>query len=343
MQRKFLCIALMILMLFITSCKNTKPIKESRFLLDTIIEITLYENNKASKAMLNDMFNLIKNSEEKYSRYITGSEISKINNNPGKPTPVSSDTMEMIEKSIYYSSISDGLFDISIGPLIDLWNINGDNPRVPSQNEIESVLDKIDYRKIMMDRENSTVFLADNGMSLDTGAIAKGYITDLLVTYLREKDINSALINLGGNLYLYGSKIDGSPWNIGIRNPFGLKGEYFGTVSVKNISIVTSGIYERFFEHEQIIYHHILNPKTGYPENNNLASVSILSPSSTVADCLSTTVFLLGLEKGLSVVESIDGVEAIIITRDKKVHLSSGIKSGEIPFKLTNSEFTVTD
>lgn len=181
------------------------------------------------------------------------------------------------------------------------------------------------------------------GMSLDTGAIAKGFITDRLVSVLRERKIESALLNLGGNLYLYGTKPDGSDWTIGIRDPFGLQGDYMATVSLKDTSIVTSGIYERYFEADGKRYHHILNPKTGYPEDNELASVSIISPSSTMCDGLSTTCFLLGLGKGMELIESLENAEAIMITRDKKVYLSSGLKNGKIPFKLVDTNYTVVN
>jgi len=193
------------------------------------------------------------------------------------PVSVSKDTIDMIEKSIYFSEISNGLFDISIGALVDLWNINSDNPRIPQQHEINAAIQDIDYKEIILDKENITVTLSKSGILIDTGAIAKGYITDRLVMYLKEKKVDSAILNLGGNLYLFGSKKDGSAWNIGIRNPFGYQGDYIGTISIKNLSVVTSGIYERYFESDGLRFHHILNPMTGYPENNNLASVSIIS------------------------------------------------------------------
>lgn len=342
MKNRILLLTLIIsFVFFLCGCSDTKPVKESRFLLDTIVDITLYGKNRST--VMDELFAQIMRLESKYSRHKAGSEIATINSNPGKPAHVSEDTMEMIRKSLYFSSISNGLFDISIGPLVDLWNINGDDPHVPSQNEIDKALEKIDYRSITIDEENSTVSLTKNEMSIDLGAIAKGYITDKLVTLLEEKGVNSALLNLGGNLYLYGSKPDGTPWNIGIRNPYGMQGEYIGMVSVTDRSIVTSGIYERFFEEDGNRYHHILNPKTGYPGNNSLASVSIISPQSTLADGLSTTVFLLGQEKGMALIEGMEDVEAIMVTEDKKVYLSPGIKSGNIPFQLTDADYTLCD
>ncbi|MDD4295641.1 MAG: FAD:protein FMN transferase [Ruminiclostridium sp.] len=342
-MKRLLYLVIFLLLFIVNACtiKNFEPVVRSNFLLNTIVEITLFEDEKNSEIMLSDMFNEIQIYENKYSRYVLGSDIAKINESPGVPVSVSKDTIDMIEKSIYFSEISNGLFDISIGALVDLWNINSDNPRVPQQNEIYAAMQNVDYKDIILDKENSTVTLSKNGVLLDTGALAKGYITDKLVMYLKEKKVDSAILNLGGNLYLYGSKKDGSAWNIGIRNPFGYQGDYIGTVSVKNLSVVTSGIYERYFEEDGIRYHHILNPMTGYPENNNLASVSIITESSTMADGLSTTTFLLGLKEGMALVESLEGVEAIMVTRDKKIYLSSGIKNGEMRFKLTNEDYTL--
>lgn len=342
MGLKKICLAILCFIFLFTAsaCSQAKPLKESRFLLDTLVEITIYDSN--SQNIMNELFDDIEAMENRYSRYKEGSEISKINSSPGTFVIVSEDTFDLIGQSLYFSEISDGLFDISIGPLVDLWGINGDNPRVPSQSEIDLALEKINYRNISLDKEHTAVSVAD-GMSIDAGGIAKGFITDRLVSVLHEKNVQSALLNLGGNLYLYGTKPDGSSWNIGIRDPFGQQGDYIATVSLKDTSIVTSGIYERYFEADGKKYHHILNPKTGYPEDNELASVSIISPSSTKCDGLSTTCFLLGLEDGMRLIESLDDVEAIMITRDKKVYLSGGIKNGNIPFRLVDEEYTVVN
>jgi len=335
----------LILLFFQTSCIDlpyrSNPVKESRFMLNTFIEITLYEKEKNARVIFDDLFGEVQKYENKFSRHVPESEITQVNNSPGKPVKVSDETIEIVRSSFSFSEMSEGLFDISIGPLIDLWDINGSNPRLPPENEIENTIEKIDYNKIIINSGDNTLLLSEDGMSLDLGAIAKGFITDRLVEYLSQKKIRSAMLNLGGNLYLHGSKPDGSLWQIGIRNPYGSMGKYIGIVQVKNTSVVTSGTYERYFEIENKRYHHILNPKTGYPEDNNLASVSIICPSSTMADGLSTTVFLLGADKGMELVESLENTEAVIITKDKKVYLSSGIKNGNISFRLTDKTFEV--
>ena len=162
--------------------KENAPVKGSQFLLDTIIEITLYDEENLAKALLDQLFQEIQNSENKYSRHIEGSEVSMVNRNPGTPVAVSEDTLDLVQKSLYFSSLSNGLFDVSIGPLVDLWDISGENPRVPPQSEINAALDKIDYHKVKVDKEKETISIPGSGMSLDVGAIAKGYITDNLVS-----------------------------------------------------------------------------------------------------------------------------------------------------------------
>lgn len=335
--KRTILLGLCFIFFILTGCTQTSS-KQSRLLLNTVVEITIY--GRKSEQIMNDLFQEIQYMENKYSRYIANSEISNINSNAGKSVIVSEDSFELIQKGIYFGTISDGLFDVSIGPLVDLWGISGDNQHIPSQTDIDSTRLKVDYCNISMDNQNKSVSIAED-MSLDTGAIAKGFVTDKLVGILHEKNVKSALLNLGGNLYLYGSKPDNSLWTVGIRDPFGSQGDYLGTVAVKDMSVVTSGIYERYFEKDGERFHHILNPKTGYPSDNGLAAISILSPNSTNCDGLSTACFLLGVDKGMELIEQFENVEAIIVTTDKKVYVSGGIKNGEIPFKLTNDDYTI--
>ena len=172
---------------------------------------------------------------------------------------------------------------------------------------------------------------------MDLGAIAKGYTADEVKKVLLNNKINSALINLGGNVYAIGTNPDGDDWNIGIQNPLSTRGEYLGTISVTDKSIVTSGNYERFFIKDGIRYHHIFDPKTGYPAEEGLISTTIVSDKSIDGDALSTSTYILGLDKGIKLVESIKGVEAIFVTKDKKVYVTPGLKNN---FKLTSKEFT---
>lgn len=175
-------------------------------------------------------------------------------------------------------------------------------------------------------------------MQLDLGGIAKGYAADVAASIIKEHGNQAAIINLGGNVYAYGEKANGDSFKIGVQNPFSPRGAYLGILSVKDQTVVTSGTYERFFEQDGTVYHHILDPKTGYPVENNLESVTIVTESSMSADALSTMTFVLGLEKGLNLVESLDDVEALFITKDHQLYASSGFLNN---FELTDDSFTI--
>jgi len=184
----------------------------------------------------------------------------------------------------------------------------------------------IDYRKVIINDEEGTVFLTLKGMKLDLGAVAKGYAADEVIRIIAKHGIQRAIVDLGGNVYAYGDKAPGTDWTIGIRDPETQQGNAIISIKVKNKSVVTSGIYERFFEENGKKYHHILNTKTGYPEDNELMSVSIITSVSILADALSTSTFLLGTEKGLSLIEKTSNTEAIFIDKNKKIRVSSGLK-----------------
>ncbi|GAA0178139.1 FAD:protein FMN transferase [Clostridium sediminicola] len=316
-----------------TSEENT-PKEKSNYFLGTYISIKLYD--KSSDDMFTDMFNILNDIEEKMSINIEESEVSKINKNAGKsPVMVSHETFEVIKRGEYYSNLSEGNFDITIGPLVQLWGIGSESAKVPSQKEIDKATSKIDYTKILIDEEKQTIQLSEEGMVIDLGGIAKGYAADKIAEYLESKDVNSAIINLGGNIFALGNKTTGEKWGIGVQNPFDSRGDYFAILKVSNKSIVTSGVYERFLEVDGKTYHHILSPFTGYPVDNKLMSVTIIADNSIDADGLSTTLFTLGIDKGMNLIESLNGVDAIFVNSDKKVFISSGIDS----LQITNPEF----
>ena len=191
-----------------------------------------------------------------------------------------------------------------------------------------------------MNDETKEVFLKDKNMMLDLGSIAKGYVADEVVSMLKEENVKEAIIDLGGNIYALGLKNGEKNWRIGIQNPFDNRGKVVGVVEVSNKSVVTSGIYERFIEKDGVRYHHILNPKSGYPYETTIAGVSIVSDKSVDADALSTLVFTKGVEEGLKFVESIENVDAIFVTNDKKVYTTNGIKEN---FKISNDEFKLSN
>jgi thiamine biosynthesis lipoprotein len=322
--------------ILLVSCKsNTKPVEKETYMMGTVIQLKIYGTNaeKATELALKR----IRDIESKMSVNIETSEITKLNTKAGvSGQKLSQDTYSVIEKSIQYSKLSGGALDATIEPIVKLWGIGTDKQRVPLKTEIQEKLNLVDYKDILLDKKNSTVQLRRTGQAIDLGAIAKGYTADELKKVLINNQISSALINLGGNVFAIGSKTDGTSWNIGIQNPLDTRGKYIGTISVVDKSVVTSGNYERFFIVDGKRYHHIFDPKTGYPSEAGLISTTIVSDKSIDGDALSTSTYILGLSKGLKLVESIKGIEAIFITSDKKVYVTAGLKDS---FNLTNKEF----
>jgi len=304
-------------------------------MMGTVVQLKVYGKNaeQATKKALERISDI----ENKMSVNIETSEITKLNAKSGiSGEKLSVDSYYVIEKAVQYSKLTGGALDVTIEPIVKLWGIGTDKERVPSKGEIEEKLKLVDYKDILLDKKKSTVQLRGPGQAIDLGAIAKGYTADEIKKILIDNKINSALINLGGNVFALGSKVDGTSWNIGLQNPLDTRGQYIGTISVTDKSVVTSGNYERFFIVDGKRYHHIFDPKTGYPSEAGLISTTIVSDKSIDGDALSTSTYILGLEKGLKLIESIKGVDAIFITNDKKVYVTTGIKDD---FNLTNKEF----
>ncbi len=229
----------------------------------------------------------------------------------------------IVKKGLEYSKKSDGRFDIAIEPVSSLWDFTIKKPTVPDEQKIEKALAYVDYQKIALDDQKLTFQMP--GMGIDLGGIAKGFIADELKAYLEKKGVKSAVIDLGGNVLCIGKKDPKTPFHIGIQQPFADRNETIAAVSVDGLSIVSSGIYERYFKTEDgTLYHHILNPKTGYSYDNDLMAVTILSKKSVDGDGLSTSCFAMGKKEGLAFINNIDGVEAVFITKDEKMHYSKG-------------------
>ncbi|MBW9156655.1 FAD:protein FMN transferase [Clostridium sp. FP2] len=330
-------VLLLCIPIFLVSCKtNTKPVEKETYMMGTIVQLKVYGKNseKATELALKRISDI----ESKMSVNIKSSEITKLNAKAGvSGEKLSVDTYSVIEKAVKYSKLTDGSLDATIEPIVKLWGIGTDKARIPSKSEIEEKLKLVDYKDIILDSKNSTVQLRRTGQAIDLGAIAKGYTADEIKKVLIDNKVNSALINLGGNVFAVGSKPDGTSWNIGIQNPLDTRGQYLGTISVTDKSMVTSGNYERYFIVDGKRYHHIFDPKTGYPSEAGLISTTIVSDNSIDGDALSTSTYIVGLSKGIKLIESIKGVEAIFVTSDKKVYVTAGLKDS---FNLTNKEFT---
>nr|WP_309550858.1 MULTISPECIES: FAD:protein FMN transferase [Clostridium] len=322
--------------ILLTSCKgNTKPVEKETYLMGTIVQLKVYGGNaeKATEKALKRVNDI----EDKMSVNIETSEITKLNAKSGiSGEKLSADTYYVIKEAVKYGKLTGGALDVTIEPIVKLWGIGTDKERVPTKNEIDEKLKLVDYNDIILDEKNSTIKLRRASQAIDLGAIAKGYTADEIKKVLIDNKISSALINLGGNVYAVGSKPDGTSWNIGIQNPLDTRGEYLGTVSFTDKSVVTSGNYERYFIKDGVRYHHIFDPKTGYPADKGIISTTIVSDKSIDGDALSTSTYIMGLEKGIKLIESIKGVDAIFVTSDKKIYVTSGLKDS---FNLTNKEF----
>ena len=310
-------------LLFFWGCKKEAMPPQSQLHLGTVCTINLFD--QGSTELYGQMFQKLKGIEQAFSVNLPDSAVSQINQSAGiAPVVVPQEVIYVLQEALRIAERTSGAFDPTIGPLVDLWDIGGDNSQVPSQEAIDHARSLVDWRLVEIDSQRGTVYLPKQGMALDLGGIAKGYAADELVAIAQEAGIQQALFDLGGNIYAFGTKADGTPWRVGVKDPAQPGGSPALALAVQDRSVVTSGMYERFFEQEGIRYHHILNPATGYPVWNDIQSVTIVSKSSLLADALSTSVFVLGREKGLALLESEDA-EGVIIGEDKLVYPTSGI------------------
>ncbi len=304
--------------------------------MGTVCTITLYEKN--SNFDFQEAFAVIDKIEAKMSPVISGSELDTINSNAGiEAVRVSDETFFVIKEGIRYAEIKNSGFDISIGPLVNIWGIGTENQGVPDDNEIRDLLPLIGSEYIVLDDNEKTVFLTKKRMSLDLGGIAKGYAADEVKKILIQRGFTKGIINLGGNVLTFGEKVPGVKWKIGIQDPTDSRGNYIGTLATEASAVVTSGIYERFFIEDGKRYHHILDPDSGSPVENNLLSITIITDSAISADALSTVIFSEGLDKGINFLESLPEMEGIFITKEKKVYVTNGIKES---FTLSSPGFT---
>lgn len=323
-MKKYSIIGILLLTVCILSgCKTTdnNPITRQTILFDTIIQIRIYDSNATN--ILDGCIEKCQYYENLFSRTVEGSDIYRINHADGAPVEVHPETIALLETALSYCELSDGAFDITLAPVSDLWDFQNNTGSFPNSDQLQKCLESVGYQAICIN--GNTVQIANPDTQIDLGAIAKGYIADQLKLYLKENGVNHALIDLGGNILTIGGKPDGRKYNIAIQKPFDEQGTPITTVKTTDDSVVTSGIYQRYVEIDRKVYHHILNPRTGYPYDNSLYSVTIISDSSTTADALSTTCFAMGLEDGLELINSLDHTEAIFITDNYELIYSDGL------------------
>ncbi|MBI5049190.1 MAG: FAD:protein FMN transferase [Deltaproteobacteria bacterium] len=319
---------------------NKKPseIKYTRTLMGTVVEITLVGEdevrlNKAAGAA----FDEIKRLENLMSHYKEDSDVAKINASAGKkPAAISHETLAVIETSLKVSQLSNGAFDVTMGILGKVWHFTTDDKgemAPPSKEDIKKLLPLIDFSRIIIDKKNSTVKLAKQGMKINLGGIAKGYIIGKAAEVLKKLDIKRGIIHAGGDMVVF-QEAGSPPWLIGIQDPR-QKDKIIGTIKASNTAVATSGDYERFFIKDGRRYHHIMDPDTGFPADKSTA-VTIVADDPTMADALSTAVFIMGPDKGMKLIQDLPGVEGLIIGTDGERTISSGLKGKVDIFEKRN-------
>lgn len=290
----------------------------SAVLMGSPILLKLFEDNPT---LASQVFRLIKQQENLFTVNRAASEVMAINHAAGRhPVVVSAPVFELISVAHAVSILPDSAFNFTIGPVVKRWKIGFQGREVPPAAEIEALLRLTDPHQVVLDAEQHSVFLPLPGMEIDLGAIAKGYIADVVQAFLRQQGVAQALINLGGNVQTLGSPPhQPQGWGIGLKKPFGRDDELLGTLQVQGKSVVTSGIYERYFERDGRCWHHIFDPHTGYPLDNELLSVTVIADRSLDGDIYTTLLYGMGPEQGLAYLAGQPDIDAVFVTRDRQI------------------------
>jgi FAD:protein FMN transferase len=318
-----LIIAVLISVTTVWADHSAQKISRTEELMDTFFTITVYfDNDERSEKAISEAFNEMKKIESELSIYHNDSEISKLNREKVIKHP-SDDLKINIERALYYSSVSNGAFDITVQPILDLYKRSfSEKNSAPSSEEINRELKKVDYKRIII--KGQEIKIGDD-QRITLGGIAKGYAVEKAFEILKRYNITMALIDAGGNMRALGKKPEGF-WNVALEDPRD-SNNYITIIPLENNAVSTSGDYERYFD-DKMEYHHIINPKTGY-SSTELISVTVVTDNAFDADALSTAVFVLGKERGMNLIESLPGVEGIIITREKEILRSSGFRDND--------------
>lgn len=331
-------IILVLVFIWIKFGQNAQRYECTNFAMGTYIQQTVYGSKRVQAATaaaksIGDLENLI-------SWRIGDSDIDRLNQASGSTwTKLNPKTIALLEKSLDVAKKSDGAFDPTILPISSMWDFGGDNQRVPSTDEIKKYLQYVNYNDLRVDKQNSSASLKMHYMAVDFGAIGKGAACDEAVEAYRSAGADSAIIAVGGSVGVYGTKADKSPWNIAVRDPRSSETQSasMGSVSLNTGFVSTSGSYEKVFTQNGVKYHHLLNPKTGYPENNNLVSVTVVCSNGALSDALSTACFILGQEKGMALLKQYNA-GGIFIDNNNKVYLTDNLKTS---FTISNKQYTL--
>ncbi len=327
-HKHIILLASILLLPAIFSCapKEFELHRRTQFIMGTLVEITVRDPDpdKAQLA-ITYAFDEMRRLEKLMSTHIADSEISRLNAQSGIAVPlaVSPEVLAVIQRGIYWGDKSNGAFDISIGPISQLWKFDDDNSAIPDDRLLDEATRRVNFREIEMDDPN--VSLKQPGMSLHLGAVAKGYAVDQAMTDLEKNGIQHALINAGGDLKVLGERKDGQPWNIGLQHPRHPE-KMIASLSLKDKAVATSGDYQKYFMKDNTRYHHILDPENGLPARG-MISCTIIANNTMDADALATAVFVLGPEKGMELVQSLDSVEAMLVTESGGTLFSKNFES----------------
>lgn len=337
MTKKWVISLLSLFLFLFLSCvpgKKDQRLSQSGFYLGTSCHVTLYGSHNAG--LLDQCFKKIERFEKRISRHEPGSFTFQLNKNG--VCKADSETEALLDKAMDMAVLSKGRFDPTLGALVSLWDIGGEGVKPPAVREIKKALNTVDYRHLKKDNSSGQAVytLGLPGMQLDLGGIAKGAAADEISAFLKNKGVQGAIINFGGNIQLVGSKPSGEPWVIGIQSPLQPRGEYLGLLQTGPGAVVTSGVYERFFEYEGRRYHHILDTETGFPVDTGILSLTVLTAKGVDADGLSTALFAMGEEAALAFAETHEDMDVILVKTDKSIRLSSGLAGR---FELGDSSY----
>ena len=312
--------------LLINLGRAQQTFKETLKLMGSRFEITVVANSEEeAKNYINLAIDEIKRIEELISSWDPNSQTSEINRNAGiEPVKVDQELFDLIERAIKISELTDGAFDISYAAMDRIWHFDGSMTEMPSEEKVKQSVSKVGYKNIVLNRVNSTVFLALEGMKIGFGAIGKGYAADKAKLLLLRKGVKAGIINASGDMTTWGIQPDGKDWKVAITNPFD-KQKAFAVLPIKQGSVVTSGNYEKFVVLNRKRYTHIIDPRTGYP-SSGILSVTVFAPKAELADALATSIFVMGAETGLNRIEQLPNVECIIIEEGGKVITSDQIQ-----------------
>lgn len=315
----------MIVPVLLCGCSSQdRSFSKSDMYFDTIVSIEIFGTSKEeADSLLEECMLICDHYEMLWEKNLNTSDISKINHSRSNKVTVDPDTVKLVSKALSYSEQTNGKFDVTIAPVSKLWDFHDVSPVIPDDQKLKEACSHVDYHCITIDTNDDSITLSDPDAAIDVGSIAKGFVADRVAEYLETQSITGAIINMGGDIRLMGSKPDGELFNIGIQDPFG-SGSCTESVYLSDKAVATSGTYERCFIADGRRYHHILDTDTGYPVDTDIESVTVICDNAEDCDCLCTVCLIEGSQKALDIIEKTEDTEAVIILSDKTVLWSSG-------------------